>query len=133
MPGACRRLGATSLIPADADVANAIGAVASQVIVAETLHIRPGEFGGYVLFGAAERREFARLEPAREAAGDAVVELVRAKARAFGTDEQQVRVEVIRHVGRLRDGSTQLLELEVRGRLAGAPAFGRKAVVSGHT
>lgn len=125
LPGACRRLGTDPVIPPHADVANAIGAVAAEVMVTELMRIRPGESGNYVLFGPEGRREFGRLEEAERAARERVVDLVRDKARGFGTAEEQVRVEVSRRVGRLQDGSTQLLEVAVEGSLAGAPALRR--------
>ncbi len=123
LPGACRRLGVEPLIPADADVANAIGAVVSQVTVTERIRIRPGRFGDYVLFGPGGRAEFGRLEDAERAARQQVVDVLRERGRGFGTAEEQVRVEVRRRVGRLQDGSVQLLEVEVAGRLCGAPAL----------
>lgn len=123
LPGACRRLGIEAVVPPDADVANAVGAVTSRVVVAGRMRIRPGQFGSYVLYGPDGRAEFARLEEAQEAARGRLVDLVRQKARAFGTDERQVRLEVSRRVGRLQDGSTQLLEVQVHGTLSGAPAL----------
>ncbi len=121
LPGACRRLAIEPSVPPDADVANAVGAVTSQVFVSECVRVRPGEFGRYVLFAPDGRQEFAALEPAEKEARTRVVELVRKRAAGFGTRESQVGVEVSRRVGRVQDGSTQLLEVEVRGILEGAP------------
>ena len=122
LPGACERLGTRAVVPAHADVANAVGAVVSPVVVRELLRVRPGEGGSYVLFGPDGRQEFARLEEAERTARARVVELVRRGARHFGTDERQVRVEVARRVGHLRDGSVQLIEVQVAGTLSGGPA-----------
>ena len=123
LPGACRRLGTVPIIPADADVANAVGAVTSQIFVSECVRVRPGEFGRYVLFASDGRQEFTALDRAEKAARTRVVELVRRRAAGFGTKESQVSVEVSRRVGRVQDGSTQLVEVEVRGILEGAPAL----------
>jgi N-methylhydantoinase A/oxoprolinase/acetone carboxylase beta subunit len=122
LPGACERLGARPLIPEHADVANAVGAVTSKVLVRESVRIRPGEFGGYVVFAPDSRREYATLKEAESAAREHAVELVRERASGFGTREERVSVEVNRRVGRVRDGSTQLLEVEVAGALEGAPS-----------
>jgi N-methylhydantoinase A/oxoprolinase/acetone carboxylase beta subunit len=121
LPGACRRLGIAPIIPADADVANAVGAVTSQIFVSECVRVRPGDFGRYVLFAPDGRQEFTLLEKAEKAARTRVVDLVRRRAAGFGTQESQVSVEVSRRVGRVQDGSTQLLEVQVRGILEGAP------------
>jgi N-methylhydantoinase A/oxoprolinase/acetone carboxylase beta subunit len=123
LPGACRLLGTQADVPQHADVANAIGAVTSQVVVRDTVRIRPGEFGSYVLYGADGRREFSRLEDAESAARQQIVETVRRRARSFGTLAGRVRVDVSRRVGRLQDGSTQLLEVVVAGLLKGPPAW----------
>jgi len=122
LPGACRRLETEPIVPADADVANAVGAVTSQVFVRECVRVRPGDFGRYVMFAPDGRREFTMLERAEAEARKHVVELVRRRAAGFGTRESQVSVEVSRRVGRVQDGSTQLLEVEVAGILEGAPA-----------
>ncbi|MFW6189832.1 MAG: DUF1638 domain-containing protein [Planctomycetota bacterium] len=121
LPGACRRLGGEPLIPGHADVANAIGAVTSRVLVRELVRVRPGEFGGYVVFAPDDRCEYASLQEAERAAREHAVELVRRRARGFGTGESQVQVSVDRRVGRMRDGSRQLLEVEVCGTLEGSP------------
>jgi N-methylhydantoinase A/oxoprolinase/acetone carboxylase beta subunit len=123
LPGACRRLGTEPIVPEHAGVANAVGAVISRVSVTDRIHIRPGQFGGYVMFAADERREFGRLEEAHEAATEHLVKSVRRRARRFGSSEQQVRVQVVHRIGRLNDGGTQLLEVELEGRLAGAPTL----------
>ena len=125
LPGACRLLGTEPIIPPDADVANAIGAVISEVIVTERMRIRPGAYGNYILYGPDGRREFGQIEEAQKVAEDAMVNLIRERARGFGTTEEQVRVEVSRRVGRLQDGSALLIEVEVEGFLAGAPAIGQ--------
>ena len=123
LPAACHMLGTEPHIPADADVANALGAVTSRIVVTGRVRIRPGEFGSYVLYGPDGRTEFSRLLDAEHAARERVVEFVRKRARRFGTDEEKVRVEVSRRVGRLQDGSTQLLEVEVAGALSGPPSL----------
>jgi hypothetical protein len=100
-----------------------VGAATSRVTVREAARIRPGELGSYVLFTRSGREEFPRLGDAEDAARTHVVELARDRARGFGTGEQQVRVEVSRRVGRLADGSTQLLEVQVNGTITGAPSL----------
>ncbi|MHC4591203.1 MAG: DUF1638 domain-containing protein [Planctomycetota bacterium] len=127
LPGACRRLGTDAVIPADADVANAVGAATSQIAVRERFRIRPGQFGNYIVYGPDGRAEFARLNEAQAAARERLIDRVRRRARGFGTDERQVRVEVSQRVGHLQDGSTQLLEVVMDGFLTGAPSLARLA------
>lgn len=123
LPGACRRLGTKPIVPPDADVANAVGAVTSCILVRESVRVRPGEFGRFILFAPDGREEFSTLSRAEEAARRHVVGLVRQRGQSFGTLESQVRVQVRRRVGRVQDGSAQLLEVEVQGEMEGAPAL----------
>jgi hypothetical protein len=85
--------------------------------------VRPGELGSYVVYTRMGREEFPRLEDAEQAAREHVVALARERARGFGTREEQVRVDVSRRVGRLSDGSAQLLEVQVCGTVKGAPSL----------
>ncbi|MHC4481439.1 MAG: hydantoinase/oxoprolinase N-terminal domain-containing protein [Planctomycetota bacterium] len=124
LPGACRLLGTEPTIPPHADVANAIGAVTSQVTVRTRFRIRPGEFGTYVLYGPAGRTEFSRLEEAETAARRRVVEALRRRGRLFGAGTEEVNVEVSKRLARLSDGTAQLLEVVVDGWLSGAPTLG---------
>jgi N-methylhydantoinase A/oxoprolinase/acetone carboxylase beta subunit len=124
LPGACRRLDTRPLIPPHAEVANAVGAAVSKVAVRAELRIRPSQVGGYVLYAPDCRREFARLSRAIEGARRHVVELVRRRASRFGTHEREVHVAVEPRTGRLRDGSSQLVEVVVAGTLEGMPASG---------
>jgi N-methylhydantoinase A/oxoprolinase/acetone carboxylase beta subunit len=121
LPAACAALGTRPIIPAHAEVASAVGAAVAQVVTAARVHVRPGELGGFVMHAPDKRAAFAALEEAEEAAREHVVDLLRRRARSFGTSERQVRVEVNRRRARLQDGSMQLVEVEVEGLLAGPP------------
>jgi N-methylhydantoinase A/oxoprolinase/acetone carboxylase beta subunit len=121
LPEACRLLGTRPIVPRYAEVANAVGAVVSKVVVRATVRVRPGRLGNYVFYAPDGRREFPALPAAVRAAREHVVELARSRASRFGTTEKQVRVDVSRRTGRLRDGSTQLLEVAIEGTLTGAP------------
>ena len=123
LPGACSILGTEPVIPADADVANAIGAAASRVTVRAHAHVRPDERGGYVVHTPDRRLAFGELEAAESAAREHIVQLLRERARRYGTEEDCVRLELRDHVAVLRDGGTQLIEVEVTGLLSGVPAL----------
>ncbi|MBU0609949.1 MAG: DUF1638 domain-containing protein, partial [Armatimonadetes bacterium] len=67
-PEVARRLNARLVIPEHAEVANAIGAVASEVVVREKAFVRPGELAAYVVHSRSGKREYEQLETALEAA-----------------------------------------------------------------
>lgn len=121
LPAAGRLLNARVVVPAHAEVANAIGAVTGKVMVRTTVSIRPDGAGNYLLLSPLARGEFADLADARERATELVVEHLQARAAEFGTDERQVTVDVFDRTGRLDDGSLQLIELVVEGLLEGSP------------
>jgi len=121
LPAACSMLGGEAVLPPDADVANAVGAATTQVLVREQLSVRPSELGTYLVYAPDGREEFATLHEAERRAREHIVELIRQRGRQYGTAEEQVEVEVLERSARLADGTLQLLELVVAGFLAGAP------------
>mgnify|MGYP000361942620 CR=1 FL=1 len=128
LPRACRLLNTEASIPQHAEVANAVGAVTSRVLVREVASVKPGEFGSYIVHSRRGRTEHSTLEEAEEAAREAVIDITRQRARRFGTREDQVEVDVVPRYAHLRDGDPQLLEVRVEGQLAGAPSLRRPAV-----
>ncbi len=122
LPGACGPLDTEPAIPPHAEVAGAVGAAVSRVRARARARVRPRSFGGYVLYGPEGRGEYGGLGSAVEAACRAVTGEARRRGREFGTPQQRVNVEVRPRTGRLKDGSSQLLEVLVEGSLAGRPA-----------
>ena len=90
LPQACSRLGAEAIIPHDADVANAIGAVTSQVVVSKTARIRPNDLGRYAVDGLPGARDFATLADAERHAVGELERIVRSLAREARTAETRV-------------------------------------------
>ncbi len=136
LPAACAMLGAEPTVPPDAEVAGAVGAAASQVSVRIQARVRADALGRCLLYGPEGRREFAGLEEAVEAARQEAVDAARRRAERFGTRHRNVRVEVTRRTGRLSDGSVQLIEVAVEGRIEGRPQTWREGSPrdrSGHT
>ncbi|MCP4722186.1 MAG: hydantoinase/oxoprolinase family protein, partial [Desulfobacteraceae bacterium] len=58
LPRAVKPLGGQALLPDDADVANAIGAITSNVTIKKQLRIIPGDQGGFRVEGIAGTRQF---------------------------------------------------------------------------
>ncbi len=89
-PPVTQHLNAEIVVPEHADVANAIGAIGSEIVVREEILIRPGQVSNYVLHSAAERIEFAELARAT----DKAVELSRARALAKAIEAGALAPEV---------------------------------------
>lgn len=121
LPDAGRLLAARVLVPEHAEVANAVGAVTGNVVVRESVSIRPDESGSFIMMSPLGRKEFGHLREAQREATQHLVYYLRRKAVEYGTDQQEVVVKVGERTGQLNDGSRQFLELVVEGVLEGPP------------
>ena len=121
LPRAAELLGAELTIPAHADVANAIGAVTSRVVVAREARIAPNAEGGYAVHGLADAGSFERFDEADRYAAAELERLVRHQARAAGTSESRVELRVDDRIARTADGTEIFLERVVQASLTGQP------------
>ncbi len=123
VPEVSKHLGAEIIVPEHADVANAIGAIGSEIVIREEILIRPGHLSNYVLHGSGERIEFAELEKATARA----VELSRARARKRAIEAGAIAPEVTvtrsDRAGSVSDGGQVFLERTVTA-VASGGAFG---------
>ncbi|MBU8911245.1 MAG: hydantoinase/oxoprolinase family protein, partial [Desulfobacterales bacterium] len=90
---AVKPLGAKAVLPDDADVANAIGAITSHVVIKKQLRIIPGDQGGFIVEGIAGTRQFQDFDDADRFAREKLIEIVRKMALASGTSSQKVTLE----------------------------------------
>jgi hypothetical protein len=122
-PQVAHRLDANLTIPEHAEVANAIGAVASEVIAHEKAVVRPDELGAFVVHSRNTRQEFATLDRAIASARDITGELAVARAVEAGAANPTVHIDTNRKEARIADGTVQLIEISVRAIAAGRPAL----------
>ena len=127
LPQAAERLGTRAVIPPDADVANAIGAVTSSVFIHQQVRIAPNESGRYAVSGLPEAPTFARFNEAHQFAVTELQDRVRARARRAGTSQTRVEVVVEDHVAPLSDGGEIFIGRTLEARLSGRPDLGRLA------
>jgi N-methylhydantoinase A/oxoprolinase/acetone carboxylase beta subunit len=109
------------VIPEHAEVANAVGAIGSEVRVREEVLIRPDGHAGYTLHTEAEVLACSLLESATEQAITICSERARQKAIAAGASIPRVTVSQRDQTGTVAYGSSIFLERRVR------------AIASGHT
>ena len=122
LPRAGRMLGAEVIIPADADVANAVGAVTSEVIVTRTVRIRPDEAGQYKIEGLADGGTFNDLAEAEGHARQQLDAHIRQVARQAGTDAEDVHWACEDRVAHSSDGTELFLERAMTASVSGRPA-----------
>ncbi len=125
-PAIAHMLGAESVIPADADVANAVGAVVGQVRAVVVVTLTSPEEGRFILAGAGESLslvgEMRALEAARNRARTMAVE----RARLEGADELAVSISEDIDAPEV-EGQRRLIEARITATATGRPRIGQRA------
>jgi N-methylhydantoinase A/oxoprolinase/acetone carboxylase beta subunit len=121
LPRAGRLLNAEVIVPHDADVANAVGAITSNIIVAQTARIQPNEMGHYAVEGLPGAPTFPDIEDAHRYARKELERSVRERARRAGTSQTRVQTRTRDRITPAADGSEVFIERVVSARLSGAP------------
>ena len=125
LPKAAELLETEAIIPPNADVANAIGAITSSVHVHRQVEISPNEFGRYALHGLAGAPTFADFEQAHQFAVDRLQQVVRDAARRAGTSQTRVEIAVEDHVAEIAYGGHLFVGRTLEARLTGRPDIAR--------
>jgi N-methylhydantoinase A/oxoprolinase/acetone carboxylase beta subunit len=134
LPKAARTLGAEAVLPPDADVANAIGAVTSDVVVRRKAEIVPGQGGGFVIRGLIGARQFGKFDEADAFVRSELTSIVRDQARAAGTSSRRVELKTVDQMPNAADGNPVFIARTIQAKITGRPDLaiqkipGRKAV-----
>jgi len=123
LPNAGKKLGATVVIPEDADVANALGAITSEIVIKQQLSIRPGQSGGFIVQGAPGARKFAQIDAAEDWAIDYLKRHIKTKAQTAGTKSRAIEIDIQDHIVDSADGTSLFLERTLQATLTGRPDF----------
>jgi len=121
LPEAARRMGARVLIPPDADVANAIGAITSVVTIAREARVVPDGLGGFDVHGLPRPREFRSIDAATRFAQRELRRTVLQAARAAGTRETAVELDADDRIAVSSEGVEVFLERVLTATLSGPP------------
>lgn len=121
LPEAARLLETEAIIPDDADVANAIGAITSSVSVHMQVTITPNATGGFTITGLTDAPQFGDFEQAHAHALESLAETLRAMGARAGTTKGRVEIDVHDRIAPLADGGQILVGRTLTGRLTGAP------------
>ncbi len=121
LPQAARALGAEAILPEDADVANAIGAITSHVMVQKQMRIIPGEQGDFIVEGVAGTRHFRAFEAADAFARKTLTRMVRDLAQAAGTSCRTVELKTLDQVPVTACGDPIFMGRIIKGSLTGQP------------
>ncbi len=113
------------ILPPDADVANAIGAITSRVSIQKKAEIAPAEHGQYLVSGLADAPAFADFQDAQRFAIEELTRSMRDQAQEAGTSETQVEILLHDRVAPLADGGQIFICRDLTARLSGRPDVAR--------
>ncbi|MEN8244787.1 MAG: DUF1638 domain-containing protein [Thermodesulfobacteriota bacterium] len=122
LPKISKNLVAETILPENADVANAIGAITSNVLIKRHLRIIPNhDGGGFLIDGLAGAYHFEKFQEADQFAREELVVLVREQARLAGTSSREVEVETHDNITAAADGKKVFLNRSIKAKLMGKP------------
>ena len=121
LPAAVEPLGTQAIIPEDADVANAIGAITSQVVIRKQVRIIPDELGGFRVEGIAGSHQFESFETADQFAREELALIVRQGAAAAGTSCREVAFKTEDRIPATAAGDPVFLGRTIAASLIGRP------------
>jgi hypothetical protein len=121
LPRAAAILGAKAVLPEDSDVANAIGAITSDIVVKRHLRIIPNEEGGFLIEGLAGARHFNKFESADAFARDQLGRMVRDLARAAGTSARVAELKTEDKILTSAGGMKIFMGRTIHAKLTGQP------------
>jgi hypothetical protein len=121
LPRAAEALGAKPVLPQDADVANAIGAITSDVVVKRHVRIIPNQEGGFLIEGLVGARHFEDFNDADAFARGELANMVRDLARTAGTSAQVVELKTADKISTTADGMQIFMGRTIRAKLTGRP------------
>jgi len=121
LPEACRMFDTEAVIPADGDVANALGAITSNIVVRERLEISPAQTGGFLLQGIAGESHFSDIDEAENMAIEHLLDSISNKARRAGTDSDDVEMTIQDTIVDTADGTSLFLNRSISATLVGRP------------
>lgn len=118
---AVKPLIAEAVLPKDADVANAIGAITSHVVIQKQMRIIPGEQGGFIIEGICGNQRFKAFESADRFARQALVERVRKLAKESGTSGRTIKIHTKDKMPRTATGDAVFMGRTLSATLKGPP------------
>jgi len=121
LPKAAQTLGAEAVLPRDADVANAIGAITSDVVIKRQAVIVPGQLGGFMIRGLVGARQFGKFDEADAFVRRELTRMTRDQARAAGTSSRAVELKTVDQIPNTAEGNPIFIARTIQAKLKGRP------------
>jgi len=130
LPGAGKMLNAEVVIPADADVANALGAITSHIAIRKKISIVSDQSGFFIVQGVEGERQFANIEKAENWAIEYLKENVWDMGRMAGTSKKTIEMEIRDNTVTANDGTALFLDRTILAKLTGVPDMSIHSVLT---
>jgi N-methylhydantoinase A/oxoprolinase/acetone carboxylase beta subunit len=121
LPQAVTPFKTEAIIPENADVANAIGAITSHVFIKKQLWIVPGEEGDFIVEGISGARKFNNIDDADRFAREELTDIVHKKAIEAGTNSRSIIFETEDSIPLAATGEAIFLKRTLSASLTGRP------------
>jgi hypothetical protein len=121
LPKAVAPLKTKAVIPEDADVANAIGAVTSHVYVSRQLGIVPGHYSGFIIEGISGSHHFKDLDETDRFARQTLTDMIYKLAVEAGTSSRVITFETTDKRPVRADGVEVFLKRTISACIKGRP------------
>jgi hypothetical protein len=128
VPRAGEALGTKTILPPDADVANAVGAITSQVMVRKQIQIKPGDDGRFIIEGIEGAKSFEDFDQANDWAIEELRNRIIQLGRSAGTSREEVDVTFDDNICAAVDGAQLFLGRTITAYLEGRPDLVMRAV-----
>ena len=121
LPEVAQLLGARAVVPDFHDVANAVGAIVSQVSIKRQAAIKPDPAGGFYIEGLSGHQRFQDLDAANSYVQRVLTEEVRRLAAHAGTRQGTVQLTFKDVTARTGRGEEVFIERQVVSEIQGIP------------
>ncbi|MDY0221802.1 MAG: DUF1638 domain-containing protein [Desulfobacterium sp.] len=121
LPQAGKRLNAEVIIPEHADVANAVGAITSHIMVKRKVSIKPDSSGKFIVEGADGHHRFMTIAKAESWAVKYLKDQVQSLGQLAGTNRKTVNMEIQDQVINTGNGTPLFLGRTIAATLTGSP------------
>jgi N-methylhydantoinase A/oxoprolinase/acetone carboxylase beta subunit len=121
LPQAVAPFKTKAIIPENADVANAIGAITSHVLIRKQLWIVPGKEDDFIVEGVSGARKFRNIDDADRFAREELTDAVHKRAIEAGTNSRSIRFETKDSMPLAATGEAVFLKRTITASLRGHP------------
>ncbi len=121
LPAAGKILNAEIVIPANADVANALGAITGYIVINKKISIVVDQSGLFCVQGVKGNKQFDNIEKAEKWAIEYLKKSVREMGHTAGTSQKTVEIEIRDTVITANDETDLFLSRTISAKLSGSP------------